>query len=411
MIPISMPVRLTRVAGGLHPPPAGLSLAAAPARIVAMVTGQRVVTRAMTTAPDALSLFAEASAALRRRVPFDAAIWHATDPATGLATAPMRAENLGEESCAAFWDCELLSEQVNRFRDLARATVPAAGLREATADAPQRSATYRRFLRPRAMDDELRAVLRVDGQWWGQVSLYRRWGTRRFDRRDVATVVGLSPVLGARLRTFASPVGLPAAWPAGEPGEGAVDDDPGGPGLLLFDPTGELASANDAARAFLDGMPPGPSAPTRFGIRVPAWVHSTAALARTRTSDGARIRARDRSGRWLVFHASCLRDAEGTPGQTAVVVEPAKAPEIAAMLAAAYELTERELELTQLVARGLSTEQLAARLFISRHTVRDHLKAIFAKTGVSSRGELVAALYTEHYSPSDGTGRVRVWDR
>lgn len=33
------------------------------------------------------------------------------------------------------------------------------------------------------------------------------------------------------------------------------------------------------------------------------------------------------------------------------------------------------------------------------HTVRDYVKAIFAKVGVSSRGELVAKLFAEHYAP------------
>ncbi len=36
---------------------------------------------------------------------------------------------------------------------------------------------------------------------------------------------------------------------------------------------------------------------------------------------------------------------------------------------------------------------------MSRHTVRDHVKAIFAKVGVSSRGELVAKLFAEFYEP------------
>jgi hypothetical protein len=32
------------------------------------------------------------------------------------------------------------------------------------------------------------------------------------------------------------------------------------------------------------------------------------------------------------------------------------------------------------------------------HTIRDYVKAIFEKVGVSSRGELVAKLFTEHYA-------------
>ena len=42
--------------------------------------------------------------------------------------------------------------------------------------------------------------------------------------------------------------------------------------------------------------------------------------------------------------------------------------------------------------RGLPTADIARRLFISRHTLGDHIKAIFAKLALSSRPELTALL-------------------
>nr|BFE52643.1 hypothetical protein GCM10017745_60700 [Saccharothrix mutabilis subsp. capreolus] len=346
----------------------------------------------------ALALFEEASRTLRRSVPFDAAVWQASDPATGLATAPMRAENLGEDGCDTYWDSELLAEKVNLFRDLARAPVPVAALRDGTSDAPEHSATYRRFLKPRGLDDELRAVLRADGQWWGQVSLFRERGRAAFTRREIATAAEQLAPLGKRLRTFA---GLRPPVPSSHGGMTA------GPGLLLFDLSGGLLSINDEARELLAAMPDSPSSQSRFGVRVPAWVHSTA--ARALTGDDTRVRARDRTGRWLVFHASCLREESGAATQTAVVVEPAKPADVASLLTAAYGLTEREQEITGLVARGLSSAQMARGLHLSQHTVRDHVKAVFAKTGVNSRGELVAKLYTDHYRGLNQDARVRVW--
>jgi DNA-binding CsgD family transcriptional regulator len=93
------------------------------------------------------------------------------------------------------------------------------------------------------------------------------------------------------------------------------------------------------------------------------------------------------------------------------VIEAARTAEMAPLIIAAYELSDRELEITQLVARGLATGEIAERLFISPHTVRDHIKVVFDKTRVSSRGELVAKLFTEHYEPSSASNVVRVRDR
>jgi hypothetical protein len=42
--------------------------------------------------------------------------------------------------------------------------------------------------------------------------------------------------------------------------------------------------------------------------------------------------------------------------------------------------------------------------------VRDHIKAVFGKVGVTSRGELVAKLFAEHYEPTHTADVVRVHD-
>jgi DNA-binding CsgD family transcriptional regulator len=45
-----------------------------------------------------------------------------------------------------------------------------------------------------------------------------------------------------------------------------------------------------------------------------------------------------------------------------------------------------------LLVAGLDTRAIAGRLFVSAHTVQDHLKSIFAKVDVHSRRELPATL-------------------
>jgi DNA-binding CsgD family transcriptional regulator len=52
-------------------------------------------------------------------------------------------------------------------------------------------------------------------------------------------------------------------------------------------------------------------------------------------------------------------------------------------------LTERELQIIQLVAKGHANKQIADRLHISEWTVSTHLRRIFTKLGVDSRAAMV----------------------
>jgi DNA-binding CsgD family transcriptional regulator len=52
-------------------------------------------------------------------------------------------------------------------------------------------------------------------------------------------------------------------------------------------------------------------------------------------------------------------------------------------------LTNRELQIVQLVCMGLLTKQIADRLHLSEFTVRSYLKTIYCKLGVRSRGAMV----------------------
>ncbi|MFH8371606.1 LuxR C-terminal-related transcriptional regulator [Streptomyces sp. NPDC018031] len=343
-------------------------------------------------AADPGELFEAVSPRLRRMLGFDSAAWCATDPETALITAPMVTENLnGGSDCFAFWECELLEDNVNAFRDLARAAVPVAGLRASTGDLPARSAQFRKLGRRQGLGDELRIVLRVANRSWGVVSLFRERGRPAFDAADTALAASLSGPLATRLRAFARPV--PGRPPADGPG----------PGLVLFDASGTPLSVNEEARHHLGQLPPGPLAGPVPGLRLPVCVVGTAlqarAIAEGRDRGTARVRVRTVDGRWLVCHASRMTGADGAPGPIAVIIEPAPVGDIASIIADAYELTTRELEITQLIARGLATGEIAEALVISPHTVRGHVKTVFQKVGVSSRGALVARLFAEHYWP------------
>jgi two-component system, NarL family, response regulator LiaR len=80
-------------------------------------------------------------------------------------------------------------------------------------------------------------------------------------------------------------------------------------------------------------------------------------------------------------------------GQSAL--DPAVAPRLIARLtkpaAGGDTLTERELNVLRLAARGQTNKQIGAELAISDRTVQNHLANIYAKLGVASRTEAVTA--------------------
>jgi DNA-binding CsgD family transcriptional regulator len=111
---------------------------------------------------------------------------------------------------------------------------------------------------------------------------------------------------------------------------------------------------------------------------------------RAAASGSFRARLRDAHGQWAVLQASPL--IGGDDGQVAITIVPATGDQLLGLLLVAYGLTARECDICREVIAGHSTADIAGRLFISAHTVQDHLKSVFVKVGVRSRGELVARL-------------------
>jgi DNA-binding CsgD family transcriptional regulator len=95
------------------------------------------------------------------------------------------------------------------------------------------------------------------------------------------------------------------------------------------------------------------------------------------------------AGRWVSVQGQPL-DADGT-GDVAVIIQAAGA-ELLPALSSWYDITGRERTIIDQLREGIPAKQIARRLGLSVHTVNDHLKAIYRKTGITSREEVMAVL-------------------
>jgi DNA-binding NarL/FixJ family response regulator len=78
----------------------------------------------------------------------------------------------------------------------------------------------------------------------------------------------------------------------------------------------------------------------------------------------------------------------------AATVPPSK-PEPAAA-APPDGLTQREVEILGLIARGMTNPEIAAQLFLSNHTIKTHIGRIFAKTGSRDRAAAIGYAHRHH---------------
>ena len=320
---------------------------------------------------DHVDLRREAAEALRRHLDFDVAVLATVDPTTVMWTHCLIDGMPRDEGLeAAVFANEYGQEDVLKLTDL---DAP-RGLVEATGGDPQRSRRFAELYAPRGIDDELRAVLADRRSAWGAISLLR--AGRPFTRQEAEAVAAISRPLAVGLRkallrkAVASPSGLA---------------DP--PGVIVVDDEGRVQVVNDAAARILEGVEPG---------RLPTAI--AALVARHRAGSPARGTVVGTDGRIVGLHATDLG------GGTVVIAERLRPYELADLIVRARELTDRERQIVECVARGMPTKTIARTLFISEWTVQDHLKSIFAKFGVTSRQELVARLFFDHYAPEHEAG-------
>jgi len=332
-------------------------------------------------APSRATFFDEAAARLQRVVPHDGACWHTLDPGSDLVT-DHRLQNIPDRFSLIAHN-EYQVDDVNKFAELARAPRKAASMHEATGGRLERSARYRDLLAAGGIGSELRGAFVADGATWGAVIMIRMADADEFSRDEIELLDRASPLFARAVRRGLVTEASRAATPPTN-----------APGVLELDASGRLERASSTAEPLLEELS---GTTAEQGWRSPAIQAMTSATRKAIAVRAPRLPSsavKTPAGTWLVLHGAVL----GGRG-VAVFIQRAHPTLVAPLLLKAYGLTAREQEVAQLLLRGATTAQAAKRLAISPHTVNEHVKAIYDKTGARTRGELSASVFFGEHLP------------
>jgi DNA-binding CsgD family transcriptional regulator len=345
---------------------------------------------------DLESFFAEAVESVRRAVPWVSACVGTHDPRTLMLTSDRKFGDLDLQDDMhddQFGLIEYGSPEPTSFAVLARAERPAASVHLTTGGDVASSLRIRDYHQLHfGYHDEVRLMFREGQEVWGGMGLMRGPEDRPFDEVEVDFLASLAPAFARGVRA-----GLLAR--IAETAE-EHEDDLAGPAVVIVGADDSISQITGPAQQRLAELSGG-------GLSVsPAVLTGLIGAARRygrgETTELPRCRVRTGRGRWLVLQAGPLSGLGGPGtggGEVVVTIEEARPPEIVSLVVAAFGLTPRERDVTQLVLQGADTKAIAGSLHLSAYTVQDHLKAIFEKAGVRSRRELIARVYFDQYVP------------
>ena len=320
-------------------------------------------------------------AVLREVVGFDAYVWLLTDPVTAVGAAP-----LAEVPCITELPALIKAKyatSVNRWTALARQASPAGLLHEAVGGELARSRVWREVLSRYQIGDVASAVFADQFGCWGFADLWRDDTGEPFDGADAEFIASLAASLATALRQCQARTFIEPAAPHRRDA---------GPVVLTLDDDLRIASRTAASQAWLEVLLP----PEADEHAIPASVYNVAAqllAAEERIDDHpASTRTHLAGGFWLTLRAARLSSGGPEPGAPpsgmptlVVTIEEASAAERLDLFGRAFGLTPREYELLGLLATGSDTRAMARQMSLSQHTIQDHLKSIFTKTGARDR--------------------------
>ncbi len=315
-------------------------------------------------------------------------MWLLTDPVTTVGAAPLAdVPGLHLAELPALIRAKYAT-QVNRWTSLMR-DAPPVGLLGTTLDAgPTRATEWPGLLSTLGIGDVASTVFADPFGCWGFLDLWRHRDGGPFESPDAEFIAVLTSTVTTALRECQARTFV-------EPARPRRDDV--GPVVLTLDDDLQILSRTAASQDWLDVLlPPAPGEHA-----VPASVYNVAAqlLAVEGGIDAheASTRVHLGDGFWLSVRAARMTPvdvpghaAEGADAGIVVTIEEASAVERLDLFARAFALTPREGQLVRLLAAGGDTRAMARDMALSQHTVQDHLKAIFAKTGARDRVTLLS---------------------
>src|SRR5919112_5515739 len=261
---------------------------------------------------------------LHKAVPFQAYCASTVDPASRLITYGI-AEGMGDEGDAeggnVYLDRIYFEEDLPVMDEMLRRRRTMQLLSETTGGALERSLRYRELLKPSGFGYELGGAF-VDGNLWGGMDLIREEGDPDFDGTEAALVKRIAPHVGAGLKAAAL-----RARAATE------QDAPDVPGVITLDRSGSVVSHTPSAEHWLRELENlGPHWRYESLPLAVRMVHGALRHALSPGSDSEhnlipRVRVRGRSGRWLAVHGSLTESSGGRPGETVIVIGPARPEE------------------------------------------------------------------------------------
>lgn len=306
---------------------------------------------------------------LRRIASFDAYAWLLTDPETEVGTAP-----IADVPCLPLLPRLIrlkYATATNRWTQRAGAV---SRLHDVTGGRLEKSLVWRELLRDHGITDVASIVFRDRFGCWSFLDLWRT-GEPFTDAEAEALEAHVATITEAlrrcTARTFATTTTARAT-------------ERSGPVVLVLSPDLEVqmqtAETEQYLRALVPtdgGRPPVPAAAYNVGAQL---------LARESGIDDHPPVARVHrgSGAWLTLRAARIVD------DIAVSIERSTPAERLDIFGRSVGLTGRETELLQLLVSGSDTRHVAQHMFLSEHTVQDHLKSIFVKCGARSRREVLA---------------------